>query len=298
MLAHHGPEGSRLFPEARNIGEIRLPRRRDITGVSWHTLGRPALERYLGDLDLVHAPSLVYPPSRAPLAATVHDLIVLKYPRAFPYRWRLFHRRGLKLILREAKVIIADSESTRRDLASLLGKSDGRVRVVPLGVLNPEPLSEDEVEETLSGLGLRPGYLLYVGTLEPRKNLTRLVEACSSMDEEYRRRYGYLVLAGSSGWLGRAELNRIVSHPGVKWLGHLPQRELEAVYRGASLFVYPSLYEGFGLPVLEAMVRGLPVVTSNTSSMREVGEEAALLVDPEDASDIRRALCRLLEDED
>ncbi|MDY6794602.1 MAG: glycosyltransferase family 1 protein [Actinomycetota bacterium] len=296
VLAHHGPEGARLFPDSRNISEASLPRRRDLTGISWHTLKKPELESYLGDLDLVHAPSLVYPPSRAPLVATVHDLIVLKYPRAFPRRWRLFHSRGLKLILREARVIIADSESTRGDLASLLQKKDPRMRVIPLGVSTPARIDKAGVEETLRGHGLKPGYVLYVGTLEPRKNLARLVESCSSMDTEIREGYGSLVLAGAAGWLGRAELSRIVSHPGVKWLGHLPREDLEAVYSGASIFAYPSLYEGFGLPVLEAMARGLPVVTSNTSSMREVGEGAALLIDPEDTGDIRRALQRLLED--
>lgn len=296
VMAHHGPPGAGPLEGMEGVEDARLPLRRDVLGVSWHTLGAPALERYLGALDLVHTPSLVYPPSRAPLVATVHDLSVLRCPAAFPARWRAFHRRGLSLILRHARVILADSRNTRDDLRSLMGGRDPRVRVVPLGVEAPEPPDEAAVEAVLAKHGLSRGYILYVGTIEPRKNLTRLVRAYASFEWPERERSGELVLVGAPGWMGRRELSRMLAQGGVRWLGYLPQDELEAVYAAATVFVYPSVYEGFGLPVLEAMARGLAVVTSNTSSLREVGEGVALLVDPGDPREIGKALRRLIED--
>ncbi len=296
FLAHHGPEDADPFPDLQGVSARRLPGRRDVTGVLWHTLERPCLERYLGDLDLVHAPSLVYPPSRAPLVATVHDLCVVRFPGAFPAQWRLFHRRGLDLLLKRAQVILVDSRATAADLRALTGKKDPRVRVVPLGVEKPSVPGEELVREVLEKHGLEPGYVLFVGTIEPRKNLSRLVQAYSSLGEEEKRAAGGLVLVGPRGWLGRWELSRILSQEGVRWLGFLPREELEAVFRGAGMFAYPSLYEGFGLPVLEAMARGIPVVTSRTSSLVELAEGAAFLVDPEDVMDMRKALRRLIGD--
>jgi glycosyltransferase involved in cell wall biosynthesis len=298
VLAHHGPEDKLLFPGLEKVEEVRLPQRRDVLGMSWHTLGFPPLERYLGEFDLAHAPSLVYPPSRAPLVATIHDLTVIKHPGAFPRKWRHFHARGLKLILRHSKVVLCDSRSTYDDLCSLTGNRDQRMRVVPLGVGPPGEVDEEEVEKILAKHGLQAGYILFVGTLEPRKNLSRLVSAYAALGEEEKERSGELVLVGAPGWMEEEELSRLQAQPGVRRLGYLPQDELEAIYGGAMLFVYPSLYEGFGLPVLEAMARGLPVVTSRTSSMREVGEGAALLVDPADEREIRRAIQRLVDDED
>jgi glycosyltransferase involved in cell wall biosynthesis len=296
-LAHHGPEGELAFPDLAGVEEVSLGPRRDLMGLAWHGLGRPRLERYLGKLDLVHAPSLVYPPSRAPLVATVHDLCILKYPGAFPSRWRAFHRRGLSLIMRDANVIMADSRSTYDDLRSLAGEHDPRVRIVPLGVDIPAIPKEEEVEAVLRKHELSPGYILFVGTVEPRKNLSRLVQAYAAFEPEEKKGSGELVLVGAQGWMGRRELSRVLSQAGVRWLGYLPREELEAVYKGASMFVYPSVYEGFGLPVLEAMARGLPVVTSDSSSLREVGEGVALLVDPSDAREIGKAMRRLIDDE-
>lgn len=298
LLAHHGPAGGCAFPGLAGVEETSLGARRDVMGLAWHTVGLPRLERFLGKLDLAHAPSLVYPPSRAPLAATVHDLCIIKYPGAFPARWRTFHRAGLSRILRHARVILADSDSTREDLRTLAGGSDPRVRVVPLGVDVPPEPDEDEQRVVMEKHGLTPGFILFVGTIEPRKNLSRLVRAYASFSAGEKARSGDLVLVGSPGWMGRRELSRILSQGGVRWLGYLPQRELEAVYRAAAIFVYPSVYEGFGLPVLEAMARGIPVVTSDSSSLREVGEGVALLVDPSDDIELRKAMRRLIDDGD
>jgi glycosyltransferase involved in cell wall biosynthesis len=172
------------------------------------------------------------------------------------------------------------------------------MRVVPLGVGPPGEIDDEKVEKVLFKHDLQADFILFVGTLEPRKNLSRLAGAYAALGEEERKKSGELVLVGAAGWMEERELSRLQAQPGVRWLGYLPRDELEAVYKRAALFVYPSLYEGFGLPVLEAMARGLAVVTSRTSSMREVGEGAALLVDPTDEREIRRAIQRLVDDED
>jgi alpha-1,3-rhamnosyl/mannosyltransferase len=197
------------------------------------------------------------------------------------------------MILRHATAIMVDSKNTCDDLRSLTGERDARVRVVPLGVDMPERPAPGLVESVLNKHGLTPGYMLFVGTIEPRKNLSRLVQAYASFESSEKAEVGDLVLVGAAGWMGRRELSRILSQHGVRWLGYLPQEELDALYAAAGIFVYPSLYEGFGLPVLEAMARGVPVVTSDSSSLREVGEGVAMLVDPEDPMELRKAMRRL-----
>ena len=296
LLFHHSKTRPSLFPDLPKIEEAIIPHRRDLTGISWHSIGRPRIERYVGELDVVHTPSLVFPPAEAPLVATVHDLCIVKYPWAFPSRWRVFHRRGLQLILKHARIILADSNSTCDDLRSLAHQRDPRVRIVPLGVQAAPAPGREAVRKVLEKYDLKEDYILFVGTIEPRKNLSRLVQAYASFNGDEKRKTGELVLVGPAGWMGRRELSRMLSQHGVRWLGFVPQQELEAIYASAALFVYPSVYEGFGLPVLEAMARGVPVVTSNTSSLREVGEGVALLVDVEDPMEMGRAIRRLMGD--
>jgi glycosyltransferase involved in cell wall biosynthesis len=297
-LFHHSKSVGTLFPADTNISEISIPHRRDLTGLAWHSIMRPAIERYVGELDLVHTPSLVFPPSAAPLLATVHDLGILKYPWAFPSRWRVFHRRGLQLILKHAGIILADSKSTCDDLRLIAGRRDPRVRMIPLGVNLPPKPKKKAVEKVLEKYQIEGDFLLFVGTIEPRKNLSRLVQAYASFNGDEKRNTGELVLVGPAGWMGKRELSRILSQRGVRWLGFVPQEDLESLYAGAALFAYTSMYEGFGLPVLEAMARGVPILTSNTSSLREIGEGVALMVDPEDTMEIGRAIRRLMGDAD
>ncbi len=268
-------------------------------GLAWHTMGRPHLERYLGKLDLVHAPSLVFPPSRAPLVATVHDLCILKYPGAFPSRWKIFHHRGLRLILRHARVILADSRNTGDDLRSLIGRGDPRIRVVPLGVDVPEQARR---ARRWRRSWRNTAWLPDTYCSSARWSRARTSPAwCRPMQPSApRRRRG----AGSWYWWGHrggwGAGNCRASSPRRACAGSatFPSGNWKRVYRGATIFVYPSVYEGFGLPVLEAMARGLAVVTSDSSSLREVGEGAALLVDPGDPMEMRKAMRRLIDDED
>ncbi len=290
-LFHCGQAGSVRIPGG-GFTERKLPGGRKALGLGWHSLGLPRAEWFTGPLDLAHAPGLVIPGSAAPLVVTVHDLCVVKFPQWFPRRWQAFHRRGLELAMKRASAILVDSESTFIDLLELYPGSGKRVRVVPLGVEAPPRPDPERVQDSLRRMGIAGEFALFVGTLEPRKNLLRLIEAFGRVAGDHA-----LVLAGAPGW-DYHEVFRAAERAGsrVKLTGYVGPLELEALFAGATLFAYPSLYEGFGLPVLEAMARGVPVLTSQISSLAEVGEGAGLMVDPHDTESIADGLQDLLSD--
>ena len=265
---------------------------------AWDTVGRPALPPALSSLDVLHAPSCAgVPPAgrRQRLVVTVHDLAFRLYPKLFPPAWRHLFRLGLRRAARHADAIITVSRNTAEDLVQVTRVDPSRVHVIPLAAWLPTGAAE--VEPVLERLKVTRPYLLFVGTLEPRKNLVRLVRA-------YRRAAGTglphsLVLAGPMGWGAQPLLRELkLAGPGqVLLTGHADHPELDALYRGAAGFVYPSAYEGFGLPVLEAMSRGVPVVTSNVSSMPEVAGDAAILVDPRSVRDLAAAIIEVVRDD-
>jgi len=224
------------------------------------------------EADLLHCPTYRGPlRSRRPLVVTVHDLAVFRHPEAFN-RWsRLYSPRFVPRVLAAARRVIAVSEFTRRELVELLHVPDDRIRVVPNGV-------DDGF--TPDGPAAEGDYVLAVGTLEPRKNLPRLIDATRRTDVELR-------VVGGRGW-GGVE----VGGNGVRWLGEVSDAELARLYRGALCVAYPSLYEGFGIPVLEAMACGTPVVTSRGTAMEEVADGAAVLVDAGDPAEIAAGIER------
>ncbi len=290
-LFHCGQAGSVRIPGG-GFTERKLPGGRRALGLGWHGVGLPRVEWFTGQLDLLHAPGLVVPASGAPLVVTVHDLCVVKFPQWFPRRWQAFHQRGLELAVRHAATILVDSESTYFDLLEMYPGTGERVRVIPLGVTAPPRPDLERAQASLRRMGIAGEFALCVGTLEPRKNLPRLIEAFSRLEGDRT-----LVLAGAPGW----DYQDVVEAAGragdrVKLLGYVGPLELEALFAGATLFAYPSLYEGFGLPVLEAMARGVPVLTSNISSLAEVGEGACLMVDPHDTAGIAQGLQDLFSD--
>jgi glycosyltransferase involved in cell wall biosynthesis len=238
-----------------------------------------ALGRKRAGADVLHCPTYRGPlRSALPLVVTVHDLAVFRHPHAFNRWTRTYSPRVVPHVLAAAARVIVVSEFTRRELVELVGIPDGKIRVVPNGI-------DDEF--TQDGAAAAGEYVLAVGTIEPRKNLPRLVEAARRTDVELR-------VVGARGW-GGVE----VGGNGVRWLGEVSDAELARQYRGALCVAYPSLYEGFGIPVLEAMACGAPVVTSRGTAMEEVADGAAVLVDPNDpaalAEGIERAVAERAE---
>jgi glycosyltransferase involved in cell wall biosynthesis len=224
-----------------------------VRDVLWYPVG---LARKARGLDVLHCTTFRGPAGAGrPTVLTVHDLAILRFPEAFPAWHRLYGKAGLRRVLRAADAVVAVSALTRSELVELVGVPEERIRVVPNGV---------DAIFTTDGPRASGDYVLAVATLEPRKNLGRAVEAARLDDVELR-------VVGARGWGG-------VDVPG--WVGEVPDSELAALYRGARCVLYPSLYEGFGLPVLEAMACGAPVVTSQGTAMEEVASGAAVLVDP------------------
>jgi glycosyltransferase involved in cell wall biosynthesis len=258
---------------------------------AWVELRRPRLPATLAaGLDLVHATSAAIPPSRGrPLVVTVHDVAFRHFPEAYPASGRHFHERAARIAVAEAARVLVPSAATAHDLADLYGLEPERVAVIPLGADPPAHADPAPARRLLERLGVRGPFVLAVGTLEPRKNLPRLVaafaEAAADLPEHH------LVVVGPTGW-GKALSGTVPAR--VVLAGAVEDRVLEGLYAASDGLAYPSLYEGFGLPVLEAMARGLPVLTSDRSSLPDVAGGAALLVDPTDVPAIAKGLIELL----
>jgi alpha-1,3-rhamnosyl/mannosyltransferase len=249
--------------------------------------------------DVFHATNNVFPyrwPSRRHVV-TIHDLTLLRFPQWHPADRLALMGPALAPAVRRADHVIVPSRATRDDVLALLRADPDRVSVIPEGVAEAfRPLETAEVAARLEPLGLRPGhYLLFIGTMEPRKNLPRLLEAMERAGSEV----GPLVTAGGRGWHDaglRDTIARLERAGRARHLGYVADELRPALLAGARAFVYPSLYEGFGLPPLEAMACGTPVVTSNLASLPEVTGDAALLIDPTDVPALAEALVRVWRD--
>jgi glycosyltransferase involved in cell wall biosynthesis len=248
---------------------------------AWSRLGHPVAERWLGRFDVLHFSDWMYPPQRDGLrATTIHDLVPVHFPEWVTPRTRSMHTRKYAHVARACDVVFANSAFTADDVASTLGFP--RERVV---VAHPGIGAEFGAEGEAADLG-QP-YLLTVATLEPRKNLATLVEAYTRLADTGLA----LAVAGGRGWGEQPELNR----PGVVRLGRVSDDELARLYRGAAAVVYPSRFEGFGMPITEAMASGAPVVASAHPSLDEASGAAAVRADPESAEAIAAAVREALE---
>jgi glycosyltransferase involved in cell wall biosynthesis len=268
------PSGSRV--------ELYEGRRFGVRSV-WMQL---VLPRILAELkpDLVHFTNYLAPlASRVPYVVSVHDMTLSLFPGFHTLKKRVLTSTLVPYVARRARMILAPSESTRRDVVRLLGVEPGRVRVIPYAA-SPRFRPAAAAPERLFALhGVRPPYFLYVGTLEPRKNLVRALRAFARVRHELPRHR--FVLVGERGWKYQ-EILREARRPEladrVSFLGYVAEAHLPLLYSNAVALVYPSLYEGFGLPVVEAMACGAPVLTSRSSSLEEIAGGCALLVDPTD----------------
>jgi glycosyltransferase involved in cell wall biosynthesis len=250
-------------------------------------MGLNPIKKQIKDLDVFHSWDWLQPPDvDVPLVSTIHDLAIIKYPETAHPKVVKAHQESWKILKERDAEIIAVSQATKKDIVRLLDIPAYRVHVIPealpreIKMVN-EMMSEEMAERIKTEFNLKKPYLLFVGTREPRKNLNRLIEAWIPMQDQFD-----LIIAGETGWDGSEAQEQL----GLRFLGKVTDQVLNVLYAEAEAFVYPSLDEGFGLPILEAFYHGTPVVTSNVSALIEVAGNAAELVDPEDVDDIRRGI--------
>ena len=249
------------------------------------------LDSVAGNADIFHTSVLVrHPPRRPLLTTTLHDLSSWIMPEVHPAANRRADSR-LADNLRRAHRIVAVSESTRQDAIRLLRIPPEKIVTIHSGVADAFfHVPPEAVEQVCTRYRLKPHFILSIGTVEPRKNLAALVSAYQALPAAMQDEFE-LVLAGPMGWADRTTVERIGA---VRYLGYVPERDIAALTAAATVFAYPSLYEGFGFPVAQAMAAGVPVITSNVSALPEIAGDAALLVDPRSQAELRDALHRLL----
>ena len=253
-----------------------LPFGRPLLYETWLRMRWPKVESVCNDIDVVHGTTIIPPATNLPLVATIHDLAFLRFPEFFTKRGNRVFRQSMKILQERRSLIMCSSQATVRDCVNA-GFDESLLRYVPLGVHVQTPTQAD-LDRVRATYELPKQFVLFVGTLEPRKNLSRLLEAMNRMPERLP-----LVIAGLEGW-GDAP---VIPHDmPVIFVGHVPAHNLSALYALATVFAYPSVWEGFGLPILEAMAQGTPVVTSRGTSTEEVAGGASVLVDPLDTSSI------------
>lgn len=295
-------EASAAHPQIRYIS-APWSESQPATRIIWEQFTLPALIRQK-QLAVFHSPVNVLPerlPRHCAGVVTLHDLAFLRFPEVLTRSKRVYHQIFTVRSIHKATKVIAVSESTRQDAVKLVGVPAERVETVYTciderfaHVSEPQAVAAFREKQGLGG-----GYLLYLGTLEPRKNIPTLIEAYALL----RNRYGRaekLVLAGGKGWLYEAIFDRVRQlglESEVIFPGYVADAEQALWYAAAAVFVYPSLYEGFGIPVTEALVSGTPVVTTTVSSLPEAGADIALTVDPHDVEAMAAAIHTALTDE-
>jgi alpha-1,3-rhamnosyl/mannosyltransferase len=271
--------------------------------VGMYRLASPLIKRFaLRNYSdhVFHGPNYYLPPFQGPSVCTFHDLSVFTWGHCHPPERVKYMRKEIALTLKRASMLITDSEYTRQEIATYFGWPLAKIRSVPLASsVDFRPRAADELAQTLEkSTLLADGYSLYVGTIEPRKNLEVLLDAYSMLPKSVRQRWP-LVLIGHRGWSSEhlhAKIEVAIREGWARYLGFVNAEELPLIYAGARLFVFPSLYEGFGLPVLEAMASGIPVVCSNASTLPEVAGDAAAMCAAGDVDLLGHLIARGLED--
>lgn len=258
-----------------NFSTRFLPLTPSLLEIMWNRLHWGKIEWFLGKVDIFHSSDWTQPPTDAFRVTTVHDLSTFKYPRLTHPKILKTHRRRLTRVIDEVDRIIVPSKATKKDLLELSVEEE-RIRVIPEAPGEEfKPAKKKEIEKIKKEYKVSGGYLLSVGT-NPRKNTQRIIKAFEKVKAGKELK---LLIAG------RREGETVIDR-GIRYVGHVDDKKLATLYSGAEALVYPSLSEGFGLPILQAFACGCPVVTSDTSSMPEVAGKAAVLVDPEDVNSI------------
>ncbi len=300
LLLHAAPNpgATPRFPTGRNVGRLPLRLTERWVNILWHRGRLPLpIDWLTGPLDIFHSPDFVLPPvRRARSILTVHDLAFLLYPEYAHDRLRAYLEKAVPRSVHRADFVVADSENTRNDVIVLLGVSPERVTVVPGGVdASFKPVEDPGRLAALRrqiGLDEETPFILFVGVLEPRKNLAGLIAAFGIL--KARRSLPHkLLVVGRKGWLWEGIMERAEQssvRDDIIFAGFVPEGELPTLYSAAETFAFPSHYEGFGLPILEAMACATPVVASRASSLPEVVGDAGLQVDPADAEGLADAL--------
>lgn len=260
--------------------------------ILWNRLHVFPLEKIIGKVDIFHSSDWIEPPiegNETKKVTTIHDMIVYLFPATLDSKIIANQKRKLKWVKKETDFILTNSETTRQDVIKLLEIPQEKIKTIPFAASAVfKPQTDEKVNEVLDKYRIKKPYILSVGTQEPRKNIALLVEVFEKVYQE--RPKASLVLTGKYGWGKPVE-----SGTKVITTGFVDDECLAALYSGCHVFVYPSLYEGFGLPILEAMSCGAPVITSNNSAMLEIAKDTAILVDPRNKAQLAKAIKFVLD---
>lgn len=275
-----------------------------LPGYSKHVMGAISHihpEAFFKDVDLIHSTDQFIPIANKPLLATVMDVIPLSHPQFLKSQSRYLKSFIWKKLTQRADRIITISEFSRTEITKHLGFSENQIDVIPLGVDQRffQRISEVQKRTTLDSLGITTPFFLFLGSIQPRKNLARLLEAHAKLPRSLAREYP-LIIAGKLAWddgKTLAAINQAVSEGRAKWLNYITEEQKLCLLQSATGLAFVSLYEGFGLPITEAFASELPVITSNCTSMPEVAGDAAIIINPLNTLQITDALLSLIEDD-
>jgi alpha-1,3-rhamnosyl/mannosyltransferase len=278
---------------------LKNPLTRELYSLVSPLLKQHALRGYTDHV--YHGPNFYLPPFAGPAVSTFHDLSIFTWAHCHPPERVKYMRKEIAATLKRADMLITDTETTRQEVAAYFSWPLDKIRAVPLACSDDfRPRSLEEIKSVLTKHGLSyQGYSLYVGTIEPRKNLDVLLDAYALLPQAVRQQWP-LILIGYQGWRNEqlhARIETAMTEGWARYLGFVEAGELPLIYAGARVFVFPSLYEGFGLPVLEAMASGIPVVCSNASTLPEVAGEAAAMCEPQDVDTLSELINRALQDQ-
>jgi len=256
----------------------------------WNRLHIFPIDNFVGENDLVLTSDWTESPSKSKKITVIHDLVFLKFPETLNNKIIAVQKRRLAWVKKESALIITDSFATKNDVIELLKIPEDKIKVIypAVEIINP---ADTEIKKTLKKYQIKKPFILTVGKIEPRKNLKRLINAF----KKTKLNDAHLIIVGPKGWNSSNFQLPTSNFQNIKFLGFIPDKDLYSLYSSALFFIYPSIYEGFGYPVVEAMKIGCPVATSNTSSLKEIAENVALLFNPYDEGSIAESIIKLYQ---